>query len=425
MEKVLHILEDIKNTSSRNEKEVILKQHKNNELLRKVLYFVFNDFITTGLSSKKIKKKVAIRGFSKIDNLMEYLKKNNTGSDLDIISVKHYIRQQPESLQELYTQIATKSLKIGITAKTLNKIYGKGFIPEFNVMLASKFEGKMPNETFIITTKLDGIRCVCVKENDDNIKFFTRAGQPIEDLIEIEEEVKLLPDDYVYDGELLLKNDKGLSSEDLFRETQKAVRKDGVKKNVEFHAFDMIPIKEFQNGKSTEDCLTRKMRLLGIFKDRRIKLIKDVPMLYVGDDQSVINQYADEAVKNNQEGVMINLADSPYECKRTRTLLKVKKFHTADVRVLDIIEGTGKNVGKLGAVTVQFKHDNRLHECNCGSGFTDNERILYFNEPELLIGKIVEIDYFEISQNANGGYGLRFPTWKSIIRHDKDEISMH
>lgn len=424
MREVLHILEDIKNTSSRNGKESILIRHKDNETLRDVLYFVFNDFIITGLSDKKMKKKVSLRGFNKIDNLMGYLKKNNTGTDLDIASVQTYIMQQPEELQELYTQIATKSLKIGITAKTLNKVYGKGFIPEFNVMLASKFEGKMPNKEFIITTKMDGIRCACIKEDNDNIKFFTRVGQPIEGLTEIKEEIKLLPNGYVYDGELLLRNVNNLNSDDLFRETQKVVRKDGDKRNIEFYTFDMIPIEEFQNGKSTRKCVERKMQLKYVLNCHIYDFIKEVPMLYVGIDQSVINHYLDKATKNNQEGIMINLSDAPYECKRTKTLLKVKKFHTADVKVLDVIEGTGKNVGKLGAITIQFEHEGKLYECNCGSGFSDQEREKYFQNPDLLIGKIVEIGYFEISQNSNGGYGLRFPTWKRI-RHDKTEISMH
>ena len=69
---------------------------------------------------------------------------------------------------------------------------------------------------------------------------------------------------------------------------------------------------------------------------------------------------------------------------------------------------------------------NFLHECNCGSGFTDSERITYFENKELLIGKIVTIRYFEVTQNeTTKGYGLRFPTWTGVIRDDKDEISMH
>ena len=140
----------------------------------------------------------------------------------------------------------------------------------------------------------------------------------------------------------------------------------------------------------------------------------------------MIIKLLDEAIANDEEGVMVNLSDAPYECKRTSNILKVKKFQDADLKVLDIIEGTGKNVGKLGAITVQFEVGGKLYTCDCGSGFSDDERSLYYNNKELLLDKIVTIGYFEISQNSKTKeYSLRFPTWKGIIRHDKTEISMY
>ena len=73
----------------------------------------------------------------------------------------------------------------------------------------------------------------------------------------------------------------------------------------------------------------------------------------------------------------------------------------------------------------EFLHEGNTYQCNCGSGFSDEERVKYFNNPELLIGKIVTIGYFEISKNEQNTYGFRFPTWKGIIRDDKTEISMN
>jgi len=123
---------------------------------------------------------------------------------------------------------------------------------------------------------------------------------------------------------------------------------------------------------------------------------------------------------------MINPSNSPYECKRTKNLLKVKKFHTADVLVLSIEEGEGANKGKLGAVHVRFTGpDGKPYTCKVGSGFKQEERELYFSYPDLIIGKIIEIGYFELSKNQkDDDYSLRFPTFKHL-REDKSEISMH
>ena len=111
---------------------------------------------------------------------------------------------------------------------------------------------------------------------------------------------------------------------------------------------------------------------------------------------------------------------------RTWTHITTFTNNEADVRVLNVLEGTGKNVDKLGSITIQFEYQGQLYECNCGSGFSDEERDLYWKNPKLLINKIVTVGYFEVSKNQQDeSYGLRFPTWESIIRNDKNEISMH
>ena len=429
MENSFKIIKELQQTSKSKEKENILKQNINNELLKNILYFSFNNFLVTGISNKKLKKKVNVQGYKmeNINVLMEYLKKNNTGRDIDIATVQGYLHLLNEEQKEIVSQIITKSLKIGCTAKTLNKVYGEGFIPEFNVMLAKKYweeKDKVEGKEFCISTKLDGGRLVGIKENG-NISFFTRQGQPMEGLNDIIEELKdFLPDNYVLDGELLLENKDGLPSKDLYRETMKESRKKGIKKNLIFNAFDIIPLEEFRKGKSKDNCFKRKEFLHSLF-NKDYKWIKEVEILYKGKDTNKIIELLDEAVANEEEGVMVNL-DLPYECKRTDNILKVKKFNEADVRVLGLYEGTGENVGKLGGIEIQFEHEGELYSCNCGSGFSKEERILYWEQPDLLVGKIVTIDYFEVSQNSKTKqYGLRFGTWKGIIRDDKDDISMY
>ena len=58
----------------------------------------------------------------------------------------------------------------------------------------------------------------------------------------------------------------------------------------------------------------------GKFKDHVNKL----EMSYVTDEKDALRRL-DEAVANGWEGYMIRNADAPYEGKRTRALLKMKK----------------------------------------------------------------------------------------------------
>ena len=123
---------------------------------------------------------------------------------------------------------------------------------------------------------------------------------------------------------------------------------------------------------------------------------------------------------------MVNLSDAPYDCKRTSNILKVKKFKDADVRVLGVNEGTKGDKGKLGSITIQFEHEGELWTSNCSSGFNDEEKDLYWEHPELLIGKIVNVEYFEITKDKKTNkYAMRFSIWTHRIRDDKDEISMY
>ena len=171
-------------------------------------------------------------------------------------------------------------------------------------------------------------------------------------------------------------------------------------------------------------CIDRKENVRKIVREIGSEWVTEVESLYIGNDEGMIYKLLDEARASNQEGVMLNIANAPYECKRSKNILKVKVMQTGDMRVLNVIEGTGNNKGKLGSITVQFEHEGELHTCDCGSGFLKDERSLYWENPSLILGKIVEIQYFEISKNKQGGVGLRFPVFKTI-RNDKDEISMH
>ena len=114
---------------------------------------------------------------------------------------------------------------------------------------------------------------------------------------------------------------------------------------------------------------------------------------------------------------MVNL-DTPYVCKRTDTILKVKVMSTCDLKVIGFEEGTGKNVGKLGALLVNYKG----FTVGVGSGFSDHDREYIWNHKDEYLENIVEIQYFEESKNQDGGLSLRFPVYKKL-RTDKTEPS--
>ena len=250
----------MQSTNGRIEKENYLKEYADSSIVKIIVHFLFNPYIVTGISKKKISKfknfdvDLGTTDFTILE-LLQYLETNNTGKDETLLAVESFIRTN-EEYRDLIVGIVTKSLKLGVQSTTINKIYGSKFIPTFDVMLGTKYfddpDKYVPDGTrFIITQKLDGVRCICINDYD-GVKFFSRQGQPIMDLIEIEEEVsRNLPKGLVYDGELLLRNDRNLPSKDLYRETVKVTGSDNVKTDVIFNVFDMLSVEDFQNGYSS------------------------------------------------------------------------------------------------------------------------------------------------------------------------------
>lgn len=426
------LVDELQAESSKNAKVEILKKYKNNANIKRILEFIYNPYILTGISDKKLNKIITKPDPKRLhlDNilgLITYLKHHNTGTDINIQVVQTF-QSENQDYSELIGQIATKSLKLGGEVSTLNKAFGN-FIPVFDLMLAESykdFPDYINDKEFIITEKIDGVRAVCYFDNNTPI-FRTRNGLLIEDLEELTKEAletftTSQLKDVVWDGELLI-TDSQLPAKDAYRATMKIIGKDGPKNGITFHIFDTIYKLNFEKGSDETSSAARKA--YAELQLTKTKYFKYLAPLYEGNDPSVIPNLLDQMLQRGKEGLMINIASAPWIAKRTKNLLKVKGQETADVKVIAIIEGTGKNKGKLGAVLVQFiGPDKNLHTCLVGSGFSDEERIKYWGN-DYLIGKIIEIHYTDISSNQDdNNYSLRFPRFKHI-REDKNEISMH
>ena len=430
---VYDICKELQNTNSTLDKQSILKQNENNELFKEVLKFLLDPMIVTGISKKKIDKDVRIGCYEtescdyELSELLNHLKEYNTGRDMDIAYCQFYISHltEDEELQNFIKSIITKSLKLGIDVKTVNKVYGKDFIPVLNVMLGTSIEKcKIPEGTwFTISQKLNGSRCFYYKG-----KLYTRQGKEYTGCEHIIRDIKRLDNDYtldecewVYDGELIL-NNTSLSDSEAFQKGVGIANSDKEnKEELKLVIFDTLPTDEFEKGQSHSTYRARKLLLENYAQ--RIKAfnllnIEVVPMFYEGTDQNEIWKWLDYAEENDMEGIMINL-NTPYECKRTKNLIKCKKFYTLDLKVTDVLEGDGRLKGTLGALVVNYK-DNTV---NVGSGFSDEQRKMFWENRDNIIGRVIEVKYKEITKNKDTGLeSLQFPVFISL-REEGKEVS--
>ena len=423
------IIDSLQSTSGRNDKIAILKANKDNADWTELLQFLFDPMVVTGISTKKISK-VTSNSSNCLDpwTVMDYLRTHHTGTLEDVQIVVNCINGFGEEHVEWLTQLFIKTLKLGVDATSINTVYGKGFIKIFSVMLAESFANypeQINGKEFIVTQKLDGCRCVAFVHSNGEVQFFTRNGQDYGEVPGVAADLlKIGAYDVAYDGELIAESNSDDTNE-VFRKTISTANSKGVKTGLVYNVFDMLPIDEFMNGNSPFDCKHRKFALhTNLESIEDLKWVKEVPILYQGTDQSKISELSAMAESKGWEGLMINVADAPYQAKRVRDLLKVKKFKTVDVRVTGVFEGEGALAGTLGGVDVEFDVDGTTYTAKCGSGFNLDQREKYWKDPNLLIGKIVELKVFEVSKDVDGNYSLRFPIWLDIIRFDKDSTSI-
>ena len=150
-------------------------------------------------------------------------------------------------------------------------------------------------------------------------------------------------------------------------------------------------------------------------KEKSLHNIEIVTMVYEGTDQSQIMKWLDYAVNNGWEGLMLN-KDATYKCKRTTDLIKIKKFYTMDLPVIDVLEGDGRLKGTLGSLVVQYKNN----KVNVGSGFDDETRKLFWNEKDSLVGRVIEVKYKEITKDKKTGLeSLQFPIFIQLRESGK------
>ena len=277
----------------------------------------------------------------------------------------------------------------------------------YKPMLAKKWDdrkGKInyAKDNVKVQPKLDGIRCIAMKEG-----LFSRTGKPIVAVPHIYEVLAPVFDKYpdmVFDGELY-----NHDLRDDFNEISSMVRKGKptpeslakTRKNCQYHVYDLPSSDKAFSGRMDDLC--------EVFLDFKIMknmagpygptndMVQIVDTYSCPDEATVDLRYA-EALQLGYEGGIIRL-DGPYEQKRSALLLKRKDFEDDEFEIMGILEGSGNWSGhakvcvftipgltdntpfdKLPRATIQGSRSYTLHVLqNCGSYIGKQVTVQYFN----------------------------------------------
>ena len=367
-------------------------------------------------------------GAMTVKSVLQFLLTPAKDKDLSTENIMSYVSLTTK-WADFFEPIVNRTLRLGIGESLVEKSI-------ISPMLAKKLENdvKFSKNGYFVTEKLDGNRCIASYDGE-KWNFTSRNGKAMH----VDIDMSLMDKSYIYDGEIMTPaqtiNSELRGREILFgakqtdwqkedfNTTSGLINRHTLNKVLTFNVFDILIDAPYIERRRELDKLSpedtgldvRILPTLGHFATKE-DLFANIPILL------------DKITSTGGEGLMINLADSPYLQKRTDQLLKVKKVYTMDMRVFDWSYGTGKYYDVLGNIYCQANFDGKVVTCSVGTGISDEQRELWALHPDKIVGKIVEVSYFSLSQDkakkGTNEYSLRFPRLKRV-RDDKEETSQY
>lgn len=427
------------NKTNQSKEKITLLQKVADPSLINLLVYTYDPSIVFNVTSKNIKKFMTSKkqqvsptncDHDDVFYVLDQLKDCNWSGNKALEMISKFLNNKDEDQISVFHNIIDKNMKIRISLATLQRVFPDKF-KEFPVVLANSFSIEKTKlsesrDKWFISRKLDGIRCLIIincENNNNSVDIFSRNKKPIFTLDLLKQELmnamnhgafSSLPSSFVLDGEII----DNFENDSFKSVMENITRKNHTMENFEYRIFDCISISQFKktNDTKTADRFSvryEKIRKVLQEQPQHFKYCKLLDQhVYTQETFDDLQQNANE---QNWEGLMLR-KDTVYEGKRTNSLLKVKQMHDDEFicvgvemkpfRIIDKDDKTEKTIQCLSNITIQYTQETTV---NVGSGFSLEERIKYYNNPNDILQKKVTVQYFEKTQQS-----LRFPVFKGI-----------
>jgi len=420
---------ELSNSSNSNvDKLNAIEAYKNDTEVMRVLRYTYDPFKQYYVTSKNCKKRsdlVSADTYYNLFDLLDDLNDRVISGHNAIARVNAFVRKYPQ-FEDIIWSIIDRNLKTRSTTQMINKIV-PGLIPTFSVALAEAYNEKTAKkvdweDTWYVSRKLDGVRCIGIVDRNGDAKFYSRAGNEFETLGRLAIEIKQNPMlwNRILDGEVCLVDEEG--NEDFQGIIKQIKRKNHTISTPKYFVFDTLTHDEFHNGTGDRTFWMRDADTLEMFDFIDSDIVEHLAQIQIYDDEGF--ETMNEIAKNNGwEGLMLRKNDT-YKGKRSQDILKVKSFSDQEY----IVTGVENKIHRVivGGQEVEeevMSHvfiEHRGCQVKVGSGFSLEERRHYYAHPELIVGKTITVQYFEETQNQHGEFSLRFPVVKAVYEEARN-----
>jgi DNA ligase-1 len=398
-----------------------------------------------GVSSKNLKKNnnlAELEFFNDIFELLDILRTGKATGNKAIALVNGYINQNFK-YEDLLYDIFDRKLNIGMGITQINKALGN-IIPVFDVALAATFDeskkARYGLENYIIEPKFNGLRLITIiTYNDGNIeiKSYSRKGKEFttckninDELLEYYKQSKYFGKNIVFDGEVCIIDPDG--KENWNRAVSEAKKKNYTMVNPKYFIFDFLSLDEFSGITQSRNYSFRRDQMFrNFFGLDSMKKFKYLNITFATQySQEKFDKLCKEYVETDLWEGLILRKDVSYKSGRSTDLIKFKLFKDAEYRVLDVeitekpmlnAEGKMELTKCVGALT--FKLENNSI-CKVGTGMSDEQRLEWYYNPSLIIGKQIMVKYKEKTKMLNADneevWSLQFPVLLHVFEEDRD-----
>lgn len=443
LEKFNSVVQMLKETNSASEKIKMLSAYKNDPEIIKYFFYTYNPFYMYGVTSASMKKNSdlsELEFYKDIFEVLDLLRTRKLTGNKAIAAINGFANQNNALINLIY-DIMDRKLGIGMGEKQINKALNN-IIPTFDVALAATYDkdrhDKYNLENYFIQRKLNGVRLVTIityEADTDTVdiksysrkgKEFTTCGKINEEILKFYKASKFYKTNIVLDGEACVTDFDG--KEDWNKIVSEIKRKDHTIQSPKYIIFDLLTFDEFSGITESKNYSARLKLLTNFFfgalndKAEYLSCVFSVPYSVESFDRLE----KENIITDKWEGFIFR-KNAPFKAGRSTDLLKYKLFKDAEYVVVGVehtvkpmlVDDKMVDTPCVGALKILLENGS---VCGVGTGISDAQRIEWYNNPNAIIGKQIQVKYKELTKNQDGSWSLQFPVLTYIFEKENRDF---
>ena len=423
---MLQILNDIE--AAKGKEKVALMQSNMSDALKIAFRYAYSPKLVFGIKDFSIPESTGDHPLTALD--LEVALQLIIDSSTPTETVTQVLSKFNPDNQEVIARIIRKDLRIGASASSFNKAVGEQYVYQHPYNRCSSLNEKSAKKIkfpCISQVKSDGKFADLMIEpvapvhdgiEQPRVRFCNRDGVtmsilPQETLDKLTEATHNYSQGFAISGELLYLDEEGKV---LPRAIGNGIlNSDEIDESrVLFRVWDARLV-DYDGDK-----YNGRLDFLAWLVDglNKVMNIEITPTIMCNDWGDIGDHYK-ECRLAGEEGTIVKNTDFQFKDGTSPECIKLKAIIEGEVVVTGVTEGDKKWAG-VGVGALMVESSCGMMKCSC-AGLTDKQRIDYYNNPELIVGKVIRVLYNGVVQReGEEQMSLYLPRFDEI-RDDKTE----